>query len=412
MTSDIRTSGTKNGFFDLSGAALVFLSVKAYPMQLVEFIRGNTAPIIADWESFAQTLVPAGEHMGPLAIRDHIHQILDFIVSDIETDQTELERSEKSHGAAVPGHHPSAAEIHSSLRYDGGFNMEQMVSEYRALRASVTKRWLASAPIITAAHVEALVRFNEAIDQALTESIRDYSQKMELSRNLFLGILSHDLRNPLGAISMSAQLTLKLGSLGETQTILQSQVVDSAQRASNIVDNLLDLTRARLGSGLPIARQTMDMGHVAHQLVDEMRILHPGRAFELRVTGEVRGAWDKARIGQVFSNLIGNAVQYGFIGTPITVRVEGLPQAVAISVHNEGVPIAASAQRTIFNALTRAPSQAQTAAQPASTNLGLGLYITKEIVEAHGGTISFTSTDTAGTVFRICFPRMADVVFV
>ncbi|EGF91037.1 histidine kinase-, DNA gyrase B-, and HSP90-like ATPase family protein [Asticcacaulis biprosthecium C19] len=381
-------------------------------MQLVDFIRGNTAPIIADWESYAQSMVPAGDHMGPLAIRDHIHQILDFIVCDIESAQTERQRTDKSHGAGADAHHPSAAEIHASLRYDGGFNMAQMVSEYRALRASVTKRWLASAPIITAEHVDALVRFNEAIDQALTESIRDYSQKMDLSRNLFLGILSHDLRNPLGAISMSAQLTLKLGALSETQTILQSQVVDSAHRASEIVDNLLDLTRARLGSGLPIVRQPMDMGHLAHRLVDEMRVLHPKREFALKVTGDLSGDWDKARIGQVFSNLIGNAVQYGFMGTPITIRVEGLAQTVAVSVHNEGVPIASAAQRTIFNALTRAPSTAPTATQSASTNLGLGLYITKEIVEAHGGTIAFTSTETDGTVFRISFPRLADGVSV
>ncbi|ESQ75331.1 sensor histidine kinase KdpD [Asticcacaulis sp. AC402] len=362
-------------------------------MQLVDFIRGNTAAIVADWESFARTLVPAGVHMGPLVMRDHIVQILDFIVTDIESAQTLAEQTEKSHGDKPKGHNPSAAEIHASLRYDGGFNMDQMVSEYRALRASVTKLWLASSPVVTGAHVNALIRFNEAIDQALTESIRDYSQKLDLARNLFLGILSHDLRNPLGAISMSAQLTMKVGSLGERQTMLQNQIVESSVRASEIVSNLLDLTLARLGSGLPIVRQVMDMGFTGHQLVDEMRVLHPAREFVLKVSGDVRGAWDKARIGQVFSNLLGNAVQYGFRSSPITVRVEGTPHAVVLSVHNEGIPIAPENQHTIFNALTRAQSNDETKSRPISTNLGLGLYISKEIVAAHGGTISFTSTE-------------------
>ncbi len=373
-------------------------------MRLAEFIRSHMDPIVAEWESFARTLVPAADHMGSLTLRNHIRQILAFVVADMDTAQTKAEQVEKSHGEKPEAANPSAAEVHASLRYDGGFNMDQMVSEYRALRASIVKLWQVSIPSITEKYIDDLTRFNEAIDQALTESIRDYTKKVELSRNLSLGILSHDLRNPLGAIAMSSQLTVKIGPLTERQVMLLSQISDSTDRALEIVTNLLDLTRAHLGSGLPILREPMDMGFVAHQLVDEMRAMYPNREFVLKISGLVKGTWDKARIGQVFSNLLGNAVQYGFKGTPITVRVEGLPEGLAICVHNEGVPIAPDALRTLFNAMTRAQSNEDANSRPVSTNLGLGLYISKEIVTAHGGTITVSSSEAEGTMFKVFLP--------
>jgi signal transduction histidine kinase len=376
-------------------------------MRLAEFIRSHMEPIIEEWDGFARTLAPAADHMSPVALRNHIRQILDFVVADMGTGETTAERVKKSRGEKPEASYPSAAEIHASLRYDGGFNMDQMVSEYRALRASVVKFWNASNPGIADKYIDDLTRFDESIDQALTESIRDYTRKLELSRNLFLGILSHDLRNPLGAIAMSSELTVKIGPLNERQRMLQSQISESTNRALEIVTNLLDLTRARLGSGLPIVREPMDMSFVANQLVDEMRAIHPAREFVLKISGQVTGIWDKARIGQVFSNLLGNAVQYGFRGTPITVRVEGIPDGIAICVHNEGVPIKPDAVPGLFDAMTRAQSNEDTKSRPVSTNLGLGLYISKEIVTAHGGTIKVSSSENDGTTFKVFLPASA-----
>ena len=380
-------------------------------MDLADFIRNNTAPIIKDWENFAKTFVPAAEHMSPLALRNHIQQILAFIVQDMDTAQTAKEQVTKSHGDKPRTAYPSAAETHAALRHDGGFNMDQMVSEYRALRASVVKLWKASNPPVTLETLIELTRFHEAVDQAMTESIHDYSRKLDLSRNLFLGILSHDLRNPLGAISMSAQLTMKIGALSDRQAMLLNQIADSTARAGIIVTNLLDLTRARLGSGLPIVKEAMNMAFLSHQLVDEMRAMHPTREIQLKVSGDVSGLWDKARIGQIFSNLLGNAIQYGFRSAPIAVTVEGLPREVVLCVHNEGVPIAPDALVTIFNSLTRIKTDEDINVEP-SVNLGLGLYICKEIVVAHGGTISVTSTEREGTNFTVHFPRASDDVAV
>ena len=383
-------------------------------MRLAAFIRANLKPIAAEWETFAQTLTPAADNMSPLALRDHIREILAFIADDVESDQTDSEQVEKSRGEKTPLVKRSAAEIHASLRHAGGFNMDQMVSEYRALRASVTKLWDAQLAQGTKTDISDLTRFNESIDQALTESISDYTKRINHSRNLFLGILSHDLRSPLGAARMSAQLTLKMGvaNLTDRQTMLISQVVECSDRATEIVDHLLDLTRARLGSGIPVIKAPMDMGFVSKQLVDEMRTRYPDHPFTLKISGDTEGEWDKPRIGQVFSNLLGNAVQYGFKHSPINVTVEGEADAVVLSVHNDGIPIPPDAIGRIFESLIRGEEEIEGDSEtpPGSINLGLGLYITKEIVAAHGGTIGVTSSEKEGTIFTVRLPRLHEPV--
>jgi signal transduction histidine kinase len=372
-------------------------------MRLAAFIRKNSKPIIAEWENFARTLVPAADGMSPLSLRNHISYILAFIADDIDSSQTDSEQVAKSHGDKPEASMDSVAEIHAALRQAGGFNMDQMVSEYRALRASVTKLWGAQLSRATNERIEDLIRFNESIDQAMTESISYYSEKLDRSRNLFLGILGHDLRNPIGAMLMSAQLIAKISVFDERQKMLISQIVMSADRATTILDQLVDLTRARLGSEMQIIREPMDMAFASRQLVDEMRALHPGRTFTLEISGDTEGEWDKPRIGQVLSNLIGNAVQYGFSHPPIGVTVKGGPKEVSLSVHNEGVPIPHDAIGVIFDSLIRGDS----ADGDSSTNLGLGLYITKEIVSAHGGTIGVTSSEKNGTTFTAHLPRSA-----
>ncbi len=376
-------------------------------MRLSDFIRTHEEQITVEWENFARTLVPAADGMGPLALRDHIREILTFIANDIESPQTGREQIQKSHGAGpdgllAAGH--SAAETHAALRLTGGFNMDQMVSEYRALRASVIRLWSAKHPEMGSGDVLELTRFHEAIDQALTESIFHYSEKLDHSKHLFLGILGHDLRNPLTAILASAELAVEIGTLNERQTKLLSQIINSTLRSNEIINHILDLTRARFGSGLPVIRVAMDFGFVARQMIDEMRVSHPMREFVIDILGDTKGEWDKARIGQVFSNLLGNAVQYSFRDTPISVTINGQTKDVKLSVHNQGIPIPLDKAERIFDALTRNAAESEQE-QPESTNLGLGLYITKEIVTAHGGTIDVISTEKGGTTFSARFPR-------
>ena len=375
-------------------------------MPLAAFIQENTPEIIKEWESFARSLIPSSDDMTPLALRNHIKEILEFIISDMASPQSGKEQIQKSHGEGAQRDkvNPSAAETHAALRLAGGFNMDQMVSEYRALRASVIKLWSVNQKEVTITDIQDLTRFNETIDQSLTESISHYAKKLSASKDMFLGILTHDLRNPLSTILMSAQLMPKIGTLNEKQSGLVEQIVDSSARIDEIVSHLLDITRARFGSGLPVLRSPMDMAFVGQQLVDEARIAHPERKFALDISGETEGEWDKARIGQVFSNLIGNAVQYSFKDTPISITIKGGSAEVVLSIHNEGPPIPSDKIARIFDSLVRVTAEDKEHNKGQTTNLGLGLFITKEIVAAHGGVLDVTSSKKGGTTFIAHFP--------
>lgn len=155
-------------------------------VRLADFIRANIEPIVEEWVKFALTRTPASESMTHLALRDHIVELLAFIADDIESTQTHNEQVEKSQGlgSAEGEFTRSAAEIHAALRLADGFNIDQMVSEYRALRASVVKQWTGANPALSTTDLDDMTRFNEAIDQAMTESVAEYTKMINQSRHV------------------------------------------------------------------------------------------------------------------------------------------------------------------------------------------------------------------------------------
>ncbi len=375
-------------------------------LRLADFIRANVEPIVVEWIAFARTRAPASDSMTELALRDHIEEILIFVAEDLESYQTKSEQIKKSHGLG-PDDSPfsqSAAEVHAALRLTDGFDIDQMVSEYRALRASVVKQWIAHNPALAPTDLEDLTRFNEAIDQAMTESVAHYTASINHSRNLFLGVIGHDLRNPIGAATMAARFLVERGGGDPKLTLLASQIVTTTERATQILNDLLDVTRLAFGTEIPVVKAPMDMGQLGVQLVEEMRSVSDGRAVEIGIAGDTEGAWDKARIGQALSNLISNALQYSPESSTVFVSVTGEGEDVLISVHNDGDPIPAENIDGIFDALTR--GQSGEVWPRGAANLGLGLYITKKIVLAHQGDISVVSTAEAGTTFVVRLPRL------
>jgi signal transduction histidine kinase len=343
--------------------------------------------------------------MDATALRDHALEMLKVIVKDLRTPQTPTEQKEKSKGNSDTdtGGPDTAAEVHGSGRAGSGFTVGEMVSEYRALRASVIRLWTRQSGTLTGADLEDLMRFNEAIDQAIAESITRYSEDLDHSKEMFLAILGHDLRSPLTAVIMASQFMLETGELAEPHLTLTTRIARSAKRMNKMVGDLLDFTRSRLGSGVAISRANVDIGKVAGDAVEEMSAAHPESVFEFKTSGDLQGNWDAARISQVLANLLGNAVQHGSEKTPISVTAQGQPKEVLLRVHNRGPAIPRSELHGIFSPLKRL--KAGEAPAHDSSNLGLGLYIAERIVTAHGGTIDVSSTDEAGTSFAVHLPR-------
>jgi signal transduction histidine kinase len=283
-----------------------------------------------------------------------------------------------------------------------------MVAEFRALRASVIRLWIKSEGAIGTEGIGDLTRFNEAIDQSLAESVSRYTQDLEHSKEMFLAILGHDLRTPLGAVIMSAEFMLETKELAEPHLTLTSRMLSSSRRMEHLIGDLLDFTRSRLGGGIPIERATMSMDKAVHDVVDEIAAAHPGRTFEIDARTGQQGEWDCARISQALTNLIVNAIDHGADGTVVTATVEGGDNEICVAVHNRGAPISPSQLNGIFNPMkTSEESNGSTGSQ---ANLGLGLYIAERIVHAHNGRLDVESSEAGGTTFTMRLPRTVQPV--
>lgn len=374
-------------------------------LRLADFIEGNVEPILADWVAFAESCGLAGKAMDTNALRDHAQEMLTVIVRDLRTPQSEAEQSDKAKGKSdSPDSAPeTAAEVHGSGRAESGFTVGEMVSEYRALRASVIRLWTKTNGTLTGDDFEDLMRFNEAIDQSLAESITRFTVNVDESRDTFVAILGHDLRTPLGAVIMASQFVLDEGHLAEPSLGLVTRILSSSRRMNGMVGDLLDFTRGRLGSGIPIVREQVDIGNVVRQAVDESTAANPESALVLTLSGALDGCWDASRLGQVMSNLIGNAIQHGAPNAPISVSVQGEADDVVIRVHNTGAPIDPAEIHDLFGPFKLKKRTASSGSE--SDHLGLGLYIADRVAVAHGGSISVRSSAEAGTLFTVRLPR-------
>lgn len=377
------------------------------PARLAEFIRANTETILQEFEEFARSHTVAGETMGIRSLRDHAAAMLTVIVLDMEQPQSRAAQTRKSRGDAPlrPLAPETPAEAHGADRADSGFSLDEMVAEYRALRASVLRLWIDSGPPFDQQDTNDLIRFNEAIDQALTESVTRFATDLEESREMFLAILGHDLRTPLSAVQTAASFLVEDGELKDRNLIMAARIRRSAERMNGLVGDLLDFTLSRLGRGIPIAPAHTDLGDVAKEAIEELRAMRAGVDIRFERDGDLRGSWDKSRVSQALANLIGNAVQHGSDGSPIRVRVRSEPGFAVLTVHNFGPVIRDEDQRSIFDPYRRIQTEG---IQELHGSMGLGLYIAEQITAAHGGRIEVDSSIERGTTFTMWFPRTSD----
>jgi signal transduction histidine kinase/CRP-like cAMP-binding protein len=378
---------------------LLQLPGRAEALPLSAFIHQHMDEIVAEWDAFARTLLPAAATMSSFALRDHAKPILEAIAQEIQGDPAVAQ-------APAALLEMTAATAHGALRHLSGFNLLQLGSEFRALRASVVKLWRSHLSKEHHGALDDLARFNQSIDQALTESIASYADELGRSRDTFLAILGHDLRSPLSAVSMSGHYLSRTAMLAGKQEVLAvARIQRAAEKMDAMVKDLLEYTRTRLGRGIPIARKACDIGRLCEAAIEEMRSGHPGRAFRLSVSGELSGAFDGARLEQVFANLLNNAVQHGAKDSPVILEAVGLRDAISVHVKNYGAAIPADALQVIFNPLVQIPARPPAPGEPPSNSLGLGLFIARHIVLGHGGSLEVESSDAGGTTFTARLPR-------
>jgi signal transduction histidine kinase len=373
-------------------------------MRLATFILSNMEPILVQWEAFAAAQLPAAASMKPLALRDHAKQILEAVAKDLASPQSREAQTTKSLGRAPNpiGAPETAAQTHAVLRARSGFDINQLAAEYRALRASVLRLWT-DALQAEAPNVDDIIRFNEAIDQALTESIGFFSAQVDQARNLLLGMLGHDLRSPLQTIQMTASYLAKLNA-GAAVSEAASRLIGSGARMKALLDDLLDFNRTNLGLGLNINPTNVDLADLFADELDRLRASHPEHQVDLEVQGDTRGVWDGHRLQQVLGNLVLNALKYGTPEASVHVRVIGGDEKVRFEVRNQGPAIDQSVLAEIFEPLRRGTGGEN--GDDGDGSLGLGLYIAREIAKGHGGEIAARSDGTE-TVLAVRLPRRA-----
>jgi signal transduction histidine kinase len=371
-------------------------------MRLGDFILRDMETILRQWEAFASTLLPAAKNMKSLALRDDAQRILEAVVKDLSASQTREAQTEKSKGRArkLIDAPETAAQAHALLRARDGFDINQLAAEYRALRASVLRLWMDECQPEDP-HLDDVIRFNEAIDQALAESVGFFSEEVDQARNLLLGMLGHDMRSPLQAIQMTAVYLAAL-NVGEKVSEAASRLISSGARMHALLDDMLDFNRTNLGLGINIAPAEVDLAKLFADELNLLRAAHPERSVELDVVGDVHGLWDGRRLQQLLGNLVLNGLKYGAADAPVRVVVMGEEAQVRFEVKNIGPVIERSALERIFDPLHRGAEHDNK--NDPDGNLGLGLYIAREIAKAHGGEIEARSDDME-TVFMVRLPR-------
>lgn len=366
-------------------------------VRLANFLQQHREQICLEWEGFAATLLPAAEGLPALALRDHAAEILIAIVADLQATQSAQAQWEKSRGSARVGTNApeTAAQVHAVLRARAGFGITQLVAEFRALRAAVLRLWTDQLGVDDHASLDEVTRFNEAIDQAVAESVAHYHNEVEGARNLLMGMLGHDMRSPLNTVLVTASYLSALDA-GQAVSDAAARLIRSSASLQALLDDLVDFNRIQLGLKLNVRRSEVDLAALVSDEVDQLRGAHAGRHVAVSARGDMHGLFDGPRVQQLLRNLVSNAIKYGTQSRPVLIDLMGDDDTVTIAVANHGPTIDVEPHEAIFDPLRRGSEQGD--------GMGLGLFIVKAITEAHRGEISVTSEDDR-TVFSVRLPR-------
>jgi len=294
---------------------------------------------------------------------------------------------------------------------------ETLITRLKALLVTTEKEQFLGVPLVVAGEVTGLLAVamqtsesqsedDEWLLSALADQAAVALEKNRLDetaefRERLIGIVSHDLRNPVSVIKMDATLLKRWGQLDPAVVDkIVARIHTSANRVSTMIHDLLDFTQARLGGSIPLGQKPGDLHAIVRQVVEEVEVAHPDRTFDLQHEGDAHGSWDAGRMAQVVGNLLSNAVSYSPADSVIRVSVRNEEGAVVLVIQNEGAPIRPDLLPNLFEPMQRASAELNN----ANRSVGLGLYIVKHVVEGHGGTVGVRSEPGMGTELRVRLP--------
>lgn len=357
---------------------------------LSDFIRGASDEIVAHAVAFARTLPPlANVSIDVAVLSNHLPGVLKAIAIDLEQPQTRQEGITKSEGLATAVTGETSAQTHGRMRAEVGLSVAQVVAEYRVLRAVVMRLWGEAGRLNNAAAFNDLLRFNEAMDQAIAESIAFHVAEVDRWRATLLAVIGHDLRTPLGTVLMATDSLAMMagdGPLAAPAGVLRR----GAGRLAALLDSLLEYNNVQLGAGMSLHPHRVDLDPASCAEVEMLRAALPEVTITCEMSGPMVGLFDENRIREAISNLVANAAQYRTPSTPIQVVGEGHSDHVTLSVVNQGPPIPTEVLETFFQPLRRRDTGER---HGPRRNLGIGLFIVREIARAHGGTVTAEARD-------------------
>lgn len=382
-------------------------------MRLADFIVDQLDAILLDWEAFARTMEPAALTMTTKELRNHASLMLRAIADDLRTPQTRDEQIAKSRGRGGQTAEDSVGGQHGIARVEASFSIEQLVSEYRALRASVLRLWGESNKYGLATDIDDITRFNEAIDQLLAASVVSFAQATRQAeqvekqrRDEFLAMLAHELRNPLAPISAAASL-LKMAQGDEARINNASNIIArQVAHMTTLVDDLLDVSRVTRGL-IKLEHEAVDMRRIMADTVEQVSPQLQARRHHLTLAEipEAAMVWgDAKRLVQVMANLLGNAAKYTPEGGHIEVKMVLHNDQLMLTVEDDGIGMTPEFVPYAFDLF----SQAERSSDRSSGGLGVGLALVKSLVELHEGKVSCSSAGLGkGSQFNVFLPRYA-----
>jgi signal transduction histidine kinase/ActR/RegA family two-component response regulator len=382
-------------------------------LRLADFITDQIDAILGEWDSFARSVEPSASSMTTKELRNHAAEMLKCVANDLRTAQSPQEEIDKSHGNGPRNLQTTAGEEHGLARLESQFTIEQLASEYRALRSSVLRLWANASANASATDIGDIIRFNEAIDQLLAASIfsfakatRDALDAEKTRKDQFLAMLAHELRNPLSPISAAAALLKMAKSNDAIVTNASNIIARQVTHMATLVEDLLDVSRVTRGT-IELKLEPLDLRQVIANAIEQVTPLIDARHHVLTV-GElvqpITTLGDRERLVQVITNLLTNAAKYTPEHGRIALKIDLYDGQVAITVEDNGIGMAADLVPHVFDIF----AQAERTSDRTTGGLGLGLALVKSLAELHGGKVTcFSEGQGKGSKFTVWLPKKA-----